>query len=292
MISIIIPVYNKVELTRQCIDSIYMNPIKTPFEIIVVNNCSTDGTKEYLDNESRVRYIHMKSNANFSGGCNCGADNARGEYLLFLNNDTIVEDGWLDTLLDGMKRHGAGIVGPKLIYPDRKVQYAGTVFDERDICNYRCWMYPEDHELVNFEREFHCLCAACILIKKSLFDKLKGFDERYINGCEDVDLCLRAKVLGEKIVYIPKSVVIHLESQSPGRADKNSYNRDLYLSIWKGRLPHGARERKPPNYIWARYQCPRCNYKSAFLPEDKERTCPGCNIVPAKMFYQIGGGTI
>ncbi|MEI7463198.1 MAG: glycosyltransferase family 2 protein, partial [Candidatus Taylorbacteria bacterium] len=128
--SIIIPIYNQKKFTKNCLESIFECGSKYEFEVIVVDNASTDGSREYLfEFATKVTTIYNKRNEGFAKACNQGANIAKGGYLLFLNNDTVVTNNWLDILvkeLDGNNK--LAIVGPKLLYPDDTIQHAGIVF--------------------------------------------------------------------------------------------------------------------------------------------------------------------
>jgi GT2 family glycosyltransferase len=289
-ISIIIPVHNKCELTKECIDSIFSNKIEVSFEVIVVDDASKDDTEKYLESESRIKYCCNDENMGFSKSCNIGARLAKGKYLLFLNNDTLHDAGWLDELYMGMKRTKSDMVGGKVLYPNRKVQYAGLVITPRG-CDYRLQRRDEYDPLVLEEKEVYGVSAVCCLIKKSIFDKLSGFDERFRTGWEDVDFCHRLRESGGKLFYIPNSVIVHYESQSPGRYNFERDNRKLYLSLWAGQVPEYVfTDANKVPIIVDEFQCPRCDYVTNFLPQNLNMTCPNCKSVPAYIFVQIRVG--
>jgi GT2 family glycosyltransferase len=232
--SIIIPIYNQKQYTQACLESIFKYGSTFEFEIIVVNNASTDGSGEYLaELEGRVTVINNEKNLGFAKACNQGAKKALGEYLLFLNNDTVVTDKWLDILVEelGVNKN-VGIVGPKLLYPDGTVQEAGVVFDEEKWPHHIYKKEPGDALYVNKKRQFQCLTAACFLVRKNIFEKVGGFDEAYINGLEDTDFCFKVSELGLGILYCPESVVYHHESITEGRAVSDNKNYNLFISRW------------------------------------------------------------
>jgi len=236
IVSIIIPVCNNKELTQNCIRSIQENSSNTSFEIIAVENGSMDGAAEMLVNlerEGALRCIANQNNLGFAKACNQGAAAALGEYLVFLNNDTIVMARWLDALVACAARdERIGAVGAKLLFEDGLVQHAGVVFDHnRKPVHIYKFFHPQ-HPAVRKQREFQAVSAACMLVKKAVFDQLGGFDEQYVNGYEDVDFCLRLRKAGYKVVYCPKSVVTHLESKTPGRFDAMDRNRELLIQRW------------------------------------------------------------
>jgi GT2 family glycosyltransferase/tetratricopeptide (TPR) repeat protein/MoaA/NifB/PqqE/SkfB family radical SAM enzyme len=237
--SIIIPVFNNLSLTRQCLDSLGENT-EGPHEIIVVDNGSTDGTRDYLSRLEAagwVRVVYNRTNLGFAKASNQGARAARGEYLVFLNNDTIVQPGWLEEMVAcATKDEKIGAVGAKLLYPDDTIQHAGVVFSKRKLVYHIYQHYDKDHPAVNKERTFQAVTAACMLIKKNIFLALGAFDEAYLNGYEDVDLCFKLREQGYKVVYNPRAVVYHLESQTPGRHDRGLDNSQIFRERWSDKI--------------------------------------------------------
>ncbi|MGE3977471.1 MAG: glycosyltransferase [Nitrospira sp.] len=234
--SIIIPVWNKLELTVQCLTALAAVTTESSYEVIVVDNHSTDGTAEYLTSLSGdVQIIRNQENLGFAKACNQGAKAARGKYLVFLNNDTIPLKGWLKALVSEVEGYSeVGIVGSKLLYPDGTVQHAGVVLNRSDGLPYHIYRgFPGDTPAVNQRREYQVVTAACLLIRQSLFMELGGFDEGFRNGFEDVDLCLKASERGAHVVYQPRSVLYHLESQTPGRKQHDQTNATRLHERWK-----------------------------------------------------------
>ena len=239
-VSIIIPVYNNLSYTKKCLNSVFEFGSKYKFEVIVVDNASSDGTKEYLENHKQpIIYINNNQNLGFAKACNQGAKIAKGEYLLFLNNDTIVTKNWMDILvseLDNNKK--IAIAGSKLLFPDEKIQHAGVAFDKNKEPYHIHYRKNKDSKIVNKKIFFQAVTGACLLIKKQIFDKIKGFDEIYKNGYEDVDLCLKVGELGYLIIYCPESVVYHYESITEGRKDSETENKnlDILLKRWGNKI--------------------------------------------------------
>lgn len=234
--SIIIPVWNKLELTVQCLTALAAVTTESSYEVIVVDNHSTDGTTEYLSSLSGdVQIIRNQDNLGFAKACNQGARAARGKYLVFLNNDTIPLKGWLKALVGEVEGYPeVGIVGSKLLYPDGTVQHAGVVLNRSDGLPYHIYKgFSGDSPAVNHRREYQVVTGACLLIRQSLFMELGGFDEGFRNGFEDVDLCLKASERGSRVVYQPRSVLYHLESQTPGRKQHDETNAIRLHERWK-----------------------------------------------------------
>ncbi len=239
--SIIIPVFNKFELTKQCLTQLAEVTHRVSYEVIVVDNASKDETGDFLSSlEGDVQIISNDSNRGFAKACNQGAKAAKGKYLVFLNNDTIPQDGWLSALVEEKEQHpDIGIVGSKLLYPNRTIQHAGVVFSKKCLTPYHIFNgAPSDFPPANIRQEFQAVTAACFLIQREDFDSVGGFDEQFLNGFEDVDLCLKIKESGKKVIYQPKSWLYHLEEQTPGRKDPDAERRNgrLLMDRWAEKI--------------------------------------------------------
>lgn len=233
--SIIIPVFNKLDLTRQCLTTLASLTTMPEYEVIVVDNASTDGTAEFLaELGGDVQVIRNPDNYGFAVASNQGAKAARGEFLLFLNNDTIPTDGWLNALVDEVECHPeVAVVGSKLLYEDGTIQHAGVAFSRIVFTPYHIYRkFPADSPMVNRRREFQCVTAACMLVRRDVFEQVGRFDEGFKNGFEDVDLCLKIRDQGWHIMYRPDSVVYHLESQTAGRKSHDTDNARRLLERW------------------------------------------------------------
>jgi GT2 family glycosyltransferase/glycosyltransferase involved in cell wall biosynthesis len=238
--SIIIPVCNNLELTRNCLESIEKHTDRGSCEIIVVDNGSTDGTRQFLEEKAAqgtVKPIVNPANLGFARASNQGANAAAGEYLVFLNNDTLVTAGWLKELTRAAAQdRKSAAVGAKLLYPDDTVQHAGVVFSAEKKLFHIYKHFHRDHPAVNRERAFQSLSAACLLVKREVFFEVGLFNEQFLNGFEDVDLCLKMGSKGWKLLYQPQSVVYHLESKTPGRHARERENAELLASRWINRI--------------------------------------------------------
>jgi GT2 family glycosyltransferase len=238
--SIVIPVHNRAALTRQCLDSLLANPADVAeVELLVVDDCSTDATAKMLKSyEHCVRVVHHDRNRGFGVSCNGGAAAASGEWLVFLNNDTLPQLGWLDALLAyAAPRKSLGAVGAKLLFPNDTIQHAGVVFS-RD--RHPCHIYggfPASHPAVNKSRRFQAVTGACVLIRRERFLESGGFDPAFVNGYEDIDLCLRLGSLGYEIHYCHESVLYHLESATRDYL-LDPRNFRLFLDRWAERVEH------------------------------------------------------
>jgi len=233
--SIIIPVWNKRELTEQCLSELARVTSGISYEVIIVDNHSTDGTADFLEQLSGdIQIIRNSENLGFAKACNQGARAARGRFLIFLNNDTIPLSHWLTALVAEVTSHpDVGIVGSKLLYEDDTIQHAGVVFSREALMPYHLYRrVHRDHPAVNRRRTFQSVTAACMLIRREIFEVECGFDETFQNGFEDVDLCLKVGDKGWQIVYQPASVLYHLESQTPGRKAHDQENALRFLGRW------------------------------------------------------------
>ena len=172
-----------------------------------------------------------------------GAAAATGEQFVFLNNDTEVHPNWLEPLVALLDDPEVGAVGSKLLYPDGTIQHCGVVLleDAMDSDRFMAthWLAgsPGDADLTNQLRQFQVVTAACVLIRRAAFEEVGGFDERYWNGYEDIDLCLKLGERGWKVMYEPASVVTHIESASGSeRFRLTDQNVARLMSRWGGKV--------------------------------------------------------
>jgi GT2 family glycosyltransferase len=237
--SIIIPVHNRAGLTKQCLEAILGDPPTVPFEIVVVDDASTDSTTEVLTSFGEaVRVVRRDVGGGFATACNDGAAAATGDYLVFLNNDTVPQSGWLDALVAHAEQHpGAAVVGSKLLFPDGTIQHAGVVVSQEGYPRHIYAGFPADHPAVNKSRCFMAVTFACALVRRSQFEGVGALDTAFRNSFEDVDICLRLEDAGHEVHYCHESVVQHLESMSRGRrAEDDRYNAKLLRERWGHRL--------------------------------------------------------
>lgn len=218
LVSVIIPVYGKIQFTLHCLFSIARHLPKAPFEVIVIDDCSPDDSLQHIKAVQGLIIETNHVNLGFLKSCNKAANAAKGKYLYFLNNDTVVTEGWMDNLLqtfDDLPH--TGLAGSKLMYPDGRLQEAGgIVFSDSVIINYGRYQHPGLPEF-NYAREVDYCSGASIMVPKALFEELGGFDEMYTPAyCEDTDLALKIRQKGYRVIYQPLSVVIHHEGVSSG----------------------------------------------------------------------------
>jgi GT2 family glycosyltransferase len=177
-VSIIIAVCQKLDYTLRCLKSIHVNT-RESYEIIIVDDASGDQTYNVLSKIKNLRVIRNEKNIGFLESANIGAKESRGEYLMFLNNDTVVAENWLSSLLETIKRENVGAVGSKLLNSDGTLQEAGSiVWNDGSALGYGRGDNPEKPEY-EFAREVDYCSGASLLVTRELFEKLGGFDGRY-----------------------------------------------------------------------------------------------------------------
>lgn len=243
--SIIIPVYNQKEYTIQCLDALRKHTPEDLYEIIVVDNCSTDGTHDYLMGiEGSVKVVTNRENQGFTVACNQGAREASGKFLVFLNNDTMPLKGWLTALLDTFKLgDDIAAVGSKLIYPDMKLQEAGgIIFNDGNGWNFGRGDIPDNGRYNRLIEVDYC-SGASLAVRKELFEQAGGFDEIYAPAYyEDTDLCFSLREAGYRVLYQPESEIIHFEGKTAGVSTNSGFkryqviNRDKFRKKWAHRL--------------------------------------------------------
>lgn len=235
--SIVIPVFNQWQLSRNCLLSLKATLPDSNTELILVDNASTDVTPRaapFLGKElfgENFTFIRNERNRNFAGASNQGARAARGNFLIFLNNDTVALSGWLRPLIDDFKNYPnlAG-TAPLLLYPEKPllghtVQHLGVSVSSFKKVAHLYEGIPASSPLAKKRRFFQIITAACLMIPRELFLNAGAFDEEYKNGFEDVDLCGRLSRAGFRFTVNPESRIIHYQGQSSGRRDGEEANR-------------------------------------------------------------------
>ena len=221
LVSIIILNWNGLAVLGPCLKALDENTTGD-YEIIVLDNGSREqGVEDIVRTNSRARLIRQPHNLGFAKGNNLAAREARGENLVFLNNDTLPQPGWLPPLLETFKRYpGCGLVGPRIVDADGSMLHAGSYFVpavREYVSAYRG--YPADIAELRVPRECEVYIACAIMLERALFERLGGFDEYYFQGYEDFDLCLKIREQGLAVRYCPDSTVVHFENTSMRRLD-------------------------------------------------------------------------
>lgn len=222
-VSILIPSRNQARLLRGCIESIEAKTQFHNYEILVVDNQSDDPEAIAYLASLPHRVVAFTDPFNFSRIINFGAKCASGNYLLFLNNDTrVISPQWLDTMLGLCQQKPIGIVGAKLLYPNNRIQHAGVVLGIGGIAGHAMRGFLRDSKarfgIAGDIRNYSALTAACMMIRKDVFDEVGGFDENIAVAFNDVDFSLRVREAGYRNVYTPDAELYHLESASRGFA--------------------------------------------------------------------------
>ena len=218
VVSIIIPCYNQVAYTYACLRSILEHTKDVSYEVIIADDVSTDATARLGQYVEGLVICRNKTNQGFLKNCNNAAKKARGKYLFFLNNDTQVTEGWLSALVDLADSDPTiGIAGSKLVYPDGRLQEAGgIIWSDASGWNYGRLDDPEKPEY-NYVKEVDYISGAAILIPRKLWEQIGGFDERFAPAYyEDTDLAFEVRKAGYRVVYQPRSKVVHFEGISNG----------------------------------------------------------------------------
>jgi len=246
LVSIVIPVFNKFELTYNCVKSIVEHGAQVPIEIIVVDDCSRDETMfAAFAFGPGIRLIRNPENSGFIRSCNRGFEAARGEYVVFLNNDTEVKARWLDELYETMQRDPKiGVVGSKLLFADGSLQECGgIIWRLGDGWNFGRGQAPDDPRYC-YMRDADYVSGAALMIKAKLFTELGKFDEHFLPMYyEDTDLCFRVRQHGHRVVVQPASEIIHFEGASGGTSVTGtgmkrfqSINHRKFFERWKDTL--------------------------------------------------------
>ena len=255
IVSIIIPVYNKWQYTYNCLKSILENTEDIPYEIIIANDCSTDSTDEMLKKIEGIKAIKNEHNLGYLKNCNNAVNLANGQYVLYLNNDTYVKKGWLESLLEPViKNDNVAIVGPNIISTEGKLLENGWIIGIDG------WGLPigrgddpSKYEY-NYLKEVDCVTGACLLIKKEVFMKAGLFDERFSPAYyEEFDFAFSVKKLGYKVVVQPKAQVIHYDNSSYGKDTRDRLsvnNHQKFMDRWSGILKN--RPKRYYDYFFAR----------------------------------------
>jgi GT2 family glycosyltransferase len=238
LVSIIIPTKDQVRLLRQCIASIEEKTRYHPYEIVIIDNNSIDPeTVHLLDALSdKHRVLRYPGLFNFSAINNFAAGQAKGEHLLFLNDDIQVIDGdWLAALVEHAQREEIGAVGAKLLYPDNSIQHAGVTLGICGGAGHAFRKLPNNRtayfDLADLTRNCSAVTAACMITRRKVFEEVGGFDEELKVVYNDVDLCLRIRKQGYLILYTPFAVLYHFESASRGHL-RPTKEEELFCRRW------------------------------------------------------------
>ncbi|MCD4697089.1 MAG: glycosyltransferase, partial [Bacteroidales bacterium] len=239
-VTIIIPVFNNAIITYRCLKSVFSNTSEISYEVIVIDDCSTEDISLIETKPTGIRLIHNSENLGFLKSCNKSATEAKGEYFCLLYNDTEVHEGWLKHLVVLMESDSrVAVAGPKLIYPDGRLQEAGgIIWNDASAWNYGKFGDAEKPDY-NYLKEVDYISGACLVIRKQVWLELNGLDIKFAPAYyEDTDLSMQVRKAGYKVIYQPLSVVTHHEGLSNGRDESAGLkkfqiiNRDKFLKKW------------------------------------------------------------
>lgn len=254
-ISIIIPNKDSKSDLKKCIDSILKSSYPNYEIVIVENNSKTKEIFDYYDkiqkDNDNIKVVSIKIDKfNYSLINNFGVKNSKGEYIVLLNNDTkVLSNDWMEEMLGICQRDDVGIVGAKLLYPDFKVQHAGVVVGIGGVAGHVNVNIAENEEgyfsRANVINNFSAVTAACLMIKRSIFEKIDGLDEKLQVAFNDIDLCMKVRKLKYLIVFTPYAKLMHYESKTRGSEDtpekikRFESEMDVFKSKWKDELDRG-----------------------------------------------------
>jgi GT2 family glycosyltransferase/glycosyltransferase involved in cell wall biosynthesis len=240
--SVVIPIYERADMLTLCLAALEATGLED-VELVLVDNASGDPSMGPLLDawQGTARVIRNPMNTGFAAACNKGARAASAPVVVFLNSDTEVSRGWLEPLLDAVSDPGVGVAGSRLLYPDGRVQHAGMALAPGCRPLHLHPGAPGGHPTVTRTRDLLLLTGACLAISRELFVDIGGFDLDYVNGHEDVDLCLRIAAGGRRAVYRGDSLVVHHESMSPGRLERDQDNTRTFRGRWHAWAPDWER---------------------------------------------------
>jgi len=241
--SIIVPAYNNREMTEKCLAALERDVggrIGNDVELVLVDNGSSDSTAQLFTKwSSRATVVTLPKNRNFAGGANAGAKAARGDVLVLVTNDVEVGPGAVDALVEEVRQPGVGLVGARLCYPDGRIQHGG--FGWREVPNglvpFHLFHYePASLQPAQATLEIGAVTGACSAFRAELFRLVGGYDEGYVNGWEDVDLCLQIRSTGATVRYRGDVDIIHHEGVTAGKRYNEQGNPRRFFSRWADML--------------------------------------------------------
>lgn len=239
LVSIIIPTKNQYEYIERCLGSIFEKTTYKNFEVVVVDTGSTDEQvwnlyEEYKKKIDNFKVVEWKHLFNFSAVCNFGVEHSKGNFLLFLNNDTEIKtsSGWIENMLEHAQRSEIGAVGCKLLFPNGRLQHIGVVLGisggvlKRGVAGHPLKNFYDKQDkgaealIIDSIRNYSAVTAACIMVSREKFLEVSGFEEKLRVAFNDVDFCLKLLKLGYYNIYTPYTEVFHYESVSVGKVEK------------------------------------------------------------------------
>ena len=256
-VSILVPAWNNLKYTVECLSAIAGAAIRVEHEVIVVDNASSDGSAARLAGVPNLRVLEASENVHFLRNVNRALPAVRGRYLLLLNNDVQLMPGAVDAMVAAItSRPGVGAVGPKLVYPSGHLQEAGCAF--RPDCTSEMIGLGQDPDApeYNYPREVEYCSGACLLVDTAAFRRLGGFDTAFAPAyCEDSDLCLRLRAEGLRVLYCPEAVAVHHLSKTTAAVQQEdklalvARNLDRFAQKWQQHVAESGRVRTIAFYL-------------------------------------------
>ena len=260
-LSFIVPLFNHVQQTQEMLASLLASlPQGLHFELIFADDASTDGTRDWLStlSDSRIQFTLNEHNMGYAKTNNVAASLATGQYVALLNNDLVFEPGWIEPMLEALDSTelNAGIVG-NLQYRvvDGALDHAGVVLTPRGQFDH----IREEPAAGDQALEVYATTGACMLMRRADFEAVGGFDEIFVNGCEDIDLCFKLRSSGKKIYVVPNSKILHHVSLSRSRVSlQNEKNSQYLYSKWRQQIKLQLSKNwigllRKPNSVWQDY---------------------------------------
>jgi len=254
LVSIIIPTKDQANLLKRCLDSILNRSTYSNYEIILVDTGSVESETQklyaQLKKQSRIHIIDWKKPFNYAAVNNFASGIAKGDYFLFLNDDTeVINSDWIEAMLEYGQRSDVGAVGAKLLYPDKTIQHGGVILGIGGVAGHSHKYFPAQSlgyfGRLSVPQNFSAVTAACIMIPRKVFEAVGGFDEGYALAFNDVDLCLKIREHNKLIVWTPYAQLYHYESKTRGYEDtaekqaRFKAEADRFNSKWIGLVSQG-----------------------------------------------------
>lgn len=288
-VSIVVPAYGHAAQTLRCLGSIALARVEAPFEVVVVDDGSPAGSLDALAGVAGLEVVRSSPNRGFVAACNLGAARCRGAWIVFLNNDTVVTDGWLDRLLEtAASRPRAGAVGARLLFEDGRLQEAGGIVWRDGSAHNVGRGQSADAPPYGYVRAVDYCSAACLLISAPLFGSLGGFDEAFAPAYyEDVDLAFRVRAADLEVLYEPRAVVFHAEGATAGRDPTRGVkrfqaaHREVFARRWSTELASHPARGTDPLLAKDRGVVGRC------LVLDQEAPAPGRDAGSQRMVHLL-----
>ena len=243
-VSIIIPTKDSPKFLQNCLQSVFKTTSYPNYEVILIDNNTTDEKAIKVMKSFAVKIIPFKEKFNFSKQNNLGVNESKGEYIILLNNDTeVITKDWIQNMLLYAEQADVGAVGPLLFFPDQTVQHAGVVLGFRGTADHIMRGFHEDSDGYSGSlccaREVSAVTAACMMLKKSVYEEVGGFNVHYATIYQDVDLCLKIRKKGLRIIYTPTAKLYHYEGRTRDLNIYDMIDRILLLDEWEAVIKKG-----------------------------------------------------